>query len=732
MTGAGGSPRLFPVAVAGLVNGVRSVIVVISFATLIFSGRLSPFLSTGIGLALFSGAVFGVTMALLSSYRGAVGLPHSLPAAVTALVAAAAAGHVSAGQGPAAVFSTVAAALIITSLLTGTTFLVLGFFHLGDFIRYIPYPVIGGFVAGTGWLLVSGAFAVMVGDRLGLAGLPALFQPATLGYWLPGFCFGLLLFAVSKAKLHFSVLPALLVGGILVFYGGLQLAGLSLPQAMERGLLLGPFPETAGKLFLFYQLGPVDWGAVVQVLPDVGTIVILSTIALLLFASGIELAVGRRLDLDRELRAAGLANVLASLGGGLVGYHILSQTVLTHRLNAVSRWVGVISAACCGLTLLAGVSAVSYFPRAVLAGLVMFLGLDFLYEWLIKARSRLPAAEYYIVLVILVTIAGFGFLESIAAGVLTGLVLFVVNYSRVDVVQYAVTGAEYHSNVSRSEEETRILKETGPMMFILKLRGFLFFGTANNLLNQVRARAYNPDLPPLRYVLLDFRLVSGLDSSAVISFTRMKHLAGERKFILGLCSLPKKIIAQVQYGGFDFDEEQFTFLFPDLDHAMERCENHMLASAGRAEDAPAESLRERLAREFPSPAEVEALLGYFEKREVPAGEYLMHQGDDSRDLFFLESGRVTAELSVGDKGAVRLRTMGPGTVVGEIGVYTGLTRTASVKADRDCTVLRLTGEKMKLMQARDPAAAAAFHHFMVRLLAGRLADTNEMLRAVLE
>ena len=157
------SKHLFPNIVAGLISGILTVIIEISLAALIFSGDLSRFVSNGIGITLFSSFVIGIVVALTSSLRGSVGIGQDIPAAILAPVAAGIAASLAPAATPEATYITVVAVIAVTSLVTGIGFLLMGIFRLGGLIRFIPYPVIGGFLAGTGWLLVKGSFGVMAG-----------------------------------------------------------------------------------------------------------------------------------------------------------------------------------------------------------------------------------------------------------------------------------------------------------------------------------------------------------------------------------------------------------------------------------------------------------------------------------------------------------------------------------------------------------------------------------------
>jgi sulfate permease, SulP family len=126
------------------------------------------------------------------------------------------------------------------------------------------------------------------------------------------------------------------------------------------------------------------------------------------------------------------------------------------------------------------------------------------------------------------------------------------------------------------------------------------------------------------------------------------------------------------------------------------------------------------------------LIEYLEPLEVEAEGELIRQGDSSDDLYFLEAGRLTAQFVSPDGEAVRIQTMGPGTVVGEVSLYGGTARTASVVSETPSKLHRLTRASLEEMERRDPELAAALHRQFARLLATRLADAQQTVRALLE
>ncbi len=722
--------RLVLALIGGLVVGVVVVIVAISFGALVFSGELADFTSRGIGFSLLAAAVLGAVVALGSSFRGMVATPQDSPAAIMALIAASIAAALPQAAPREQVFATVVAAVSLTSVLTGVFFFALGSFRLGGLVRFIPYPVIGGFLAGTGWLLVKGSFGVMADVPLGLAQLPVLLEWELARRWLPGVVLGLLLFVLLRRFTHALILPGLLLASVAAFYLLLLAGGTSIADARDQGFFLGPFPE--GGLWQAPSpalLADVEWSLIAGQAGSLAAILIVGVVALLLNASGLELAVERDVDLDRELRLGGFANVLAGLGGGLQGFQTLSLSALGHKLCAESRLVGLVSAGMCAATLALGGSVLSYFPKPSLGGLLLFLGLVFLVEWVYDAWFKLPRGDYFVVLMILLVIGTVGYLESVGVGIVIAVVLFVVNYSRIDVVKHALSGGDHPSNVDRPRRHRRLLQAEGDRQLILELQGFLFFGTADNLFQQVRRRTADAALDALRFAVLDFRQVSGLDSSAVLSFVKLKQLAQSQDFTLVLANCSGEIRRQLEKGGLTDDGETIRS-FPELDRAVEWCENQILLAGGADLDGDERPLQELLAEALPG-LEPALMARYFERQEVEAGHYLMHQGDAPDDLYFVESGQVTVQMELEDGSAVRLLTIGAGTVVGEMELCMGQPRAASVITERPSVVYRLTAATLERMEEENSAVAAAFYKHISRLMAERLVINNRTLRALL-
>ena len=386
--------RVVPSIVAGLVNGILIVIFQSAYAALIFDGALAGYAASGMGVMLFGASAMGLIIALTSAFHSTVTAPQDAPTAILALTAAAITASVLPAAGLPSAFATVIVAIALTALVTGLSFLLLGWFRLGKFVRFIPYPVVGGFLAGTGWILVRGAIGIMSGEPFTLGNVGHFFVWSTLQHWLPGMSFAVLLLLAVRRFRHFLTIPVMILAATLLFYLILLVTRTSSATAAGEGWLMNQF--AGGAIYPPLEVlatGAIQWKVIWQSAGDLATVVVISVISLLLNASGLELIARREIDLNRELRATGLANLVSGLGGSSVGYMSLSLTALGYRIGARSRISGLTSAFLCGVTLLFGLTLPSYFPRPLLGGLLIYLGLTFLVDWLYTAWFKLPRAE---------------------------------------------------------------------------------------------------------------------------------------------------------------------------------------------------------------------------------------------------------------------------------------------------------------------------------------------------
>lgn len=717
-------------AIAGacLATAFTAVAASVSYPTMIFSGPLAPYLGVGIGAALISAVVFCLATSLFSAYPGAVGWAQTEPAVILAVIASAiATGMVR--DGGTAILPTVLVATAGATAACGVALLLIGQFRLANLVRYIPFPVMAGFLGAIGWLILLSALRVMTGFSVTHETALRLLDGDLLLRWVPGAVIGAGLWLWQTHRPHAAKMPAAIAGTVAGFWIVALLAGNDGATLAADGWLLEPFGDrdTAPLGAALAALPEADWQQFPKLVIEYGTLVLMTSISLLLITSGIEISTRTDLDLNRELRVIGVANLVGAVAGALPGYHSLNGSVMTYRLGAPVRLVGLAGAGAALLVLLVGTEVLALVPRLAVGALLTFLALSFLVDWLVRTWPRMEAADYGVLWAVFLAAAVFGVTHAIALGFAAGMVLFVVRYSRINVARNVMTGASYRSNVERADPAYRVLSTWGDEVYIVRLQGFLFFGTANVLLQLIRKRLGDTSLPPLRHLVFDMRIVSGADASAIESLARLLHYAAESNFTIELAATAPPLRSLLSRESIDERSAQVR-LFPDLDRAVEYAEEDILARHMPKELERALSFDAQFAS-LPS-AERALLRHYFESVTFAGGEVLIRQGSESHDMFFIEEGHVVVTMDLADGGSIRLKASGAGTAVGEIAFYLGGKRSASVIATARTRALRLSAERLGQMRVEAPAVAAALHDHMARLLALKMLETNRLVEAL--
>ena len=173
-----------------MVASMAILVPVVSYPSLVFSGPLQEFSGIGVGLGLISALILTLALVIGGSAPGTVGVAQSEPAVVLGVVATVMAVDMQAAGMPERLLPTMAMTIAISALVVGAVFFVLGRLRMGNLIRFVPYPLIVGFIGGMGWLLIGGAIRAVTGLALSPAHAAALIEPAMLLRWLPAVAAG--------------------------------------------------------------------------------------------------------------------------------------------------------------------------------------------------------------------------------------------------------------------------------------------------------------------------------------------------------------------------------------------------------------------------------------------------------------------------------------------------------------------------------------------------------------
>jgi sulfate permease, SulP family len=706
---------------AGTICSILSIAYCLSYAALIFTGPLEHLLSYGVAVTFLSAAVGGSIVALRSSLPFAVAGPDSNISVVLAALVATVVQRVVA-DGGADLLKPTLVALCSATAITGLLLCVLGFTRAGRAIRFVPYPVIGGFLGATGWLMITGAIRVVANQRPALANIGGFLDAAIAAKLAAGLIVAMTLFiALRRSKSPF-VLPGVLLAAIAATYLFLFLTGSQLVAAQAEGWMFRPQPMAG--LISPWQPGALrgfSWTAVPALAGDLLAVMFVTIITLVLNTTGIEIATRTEANIERDLKVLGFANIATAALGGYVSCTSLSRSMLVRMAGATSRISGLTVAAISAAVLVVDPGFLGYVPKYVLAGLLFYLGGGLVYQWIIRSSRQLLRLEYLSLIAIALLIINMGFIAGVLIGVVIGCATFALSASRVNAIKFSFDGSEYRSSLDRGAYEQSLLADHGREIQGMALQSYLFFGSANRLYQYVKALLVQQ--PNCRFLIFDFRRVTGIDSSATQSFAQIKQAATDAGARIVLVNLTQELERAFRAARFISDD---ITVAPDLDRALESCENAIL-EAHRAHGSETRSLRAWLSEALGDPQLADRLTEYCRRLEVRAGDIIARQGDAAAAMHFILEGRVGIIVDLPQGRSMRVRSLGRHTTVGEMGLITRSPRSATIQAEAASVLYELDTEAFERIKREHPALSQALLAYVVRVMAERLSFANRAI-----
>jgi SulP family sulfate permease len=718
-------------ALAGTISAVVNIAYCISFSALIFQGSIAAGFPLGLAALIMGTVVTGVVIALTTSLVPADAGPDTPAVAVMSVLASTvAAGLAAKNASTDAMVINVLVAITVSTFLTGVMLFGLGALKLGQWLRFVPYPVIGGFLAASGWLLITGGIEVITGTNLTLS--PSSWASIISAEYAPqigiGLLFALFIVILRRWVDAFLTLPIAFILFLAVM--DVVLFGVVTNEATRQVWFL----QGVGALELWWPLTAIaehniDWTVLAESSAEIGAVCGVTAISMLLDVSSLEVARQKSADLDKEFKVNGLANLLASVLGGVAGNLSLNNSLLLQEAGAVTRLSGVCVAAVCALVLFAGADIGSFVPKAILGGMLAYLGVVILIEALVRAPAQRSNTDLALAVAIMIVICYFGYLVGVVLGVIGACLLFALSYSRIGVIRRHLTRNEFSSNVERSPEASRLLREEGKRVHVFWLSGFIFFGSSNGLFERIKRVIEDQEDKPVGFIVLDFGAVPGFDTSAVLSLVKLRNYCEEHGVTLAFSGLNDTMRASFERAGF-FGHTRPHQVFGTRNEAVEWCEDVLLMHH-EVGDASAHTFESWLKKEFGGQVDFSRIASFMVREELNSGEFVFRQGEPSDSVAMQASGCVAITIHDEHGRPIRLRRMLGHTIVGEMGFYRRVPRTASVIAEEPTIVYRLTRDAFEKMQAKDPAAAAAFHKLIIRLLSDRLEFANREISALL-
>jgi len=673
----------------------------VSLAALVFVDEAAHGLSTAISTFLIGSVLASIVCAARGSFSVVVaGAKNN----VTVVLASVAASIMATTSGD--VVNTTTAFVLVATAVSGLLLYLVGRLNLGGLVRYLPFPVMGGYLAGTAYLMFKGGLRVMTKGRFESFGLSDLVTWDLAQYWLPGIAVVVVFLFIKGATKQSLVLFAAIAGfHVLVAARGIR------DQAQNEGWVLGPLPPTDGVSALLPSFRDVDWSIIATNAPGIGAVALIALVGLLLNITGVGYSIGEEYDINQELRAAGTASLAAGLAGGTVGFIGVGQTLLAHRLKATSALVSGSFLGIALVTVIAGPTIVGWMPRFVAGAMIMSPAATLLRRWWNDSVRVGSTGDRAIAIAIPVVVALVGVLEGVGLGVAAAAAIFVVRYAGIDPVRSQLSAATVRSANERPFHEQRILERRGGEIVIIEVVGFLFFGSVAKLTTRVHQAVDGG----AKRCILDFRRVTGLDSSADAELAKLRRDCTDAGVACVVAAIAPDLAADVTAFEKSADPPA---RFSTIDEALEAAEQEVLSAYTAAGQGDTPATRELRA----------VLSDHLERCFIPAQTELITFGDDSDELFVIESGSCTVWAPEDGDQPRRIRRVMPGAFVGEMGFFTDQPRSATVTADVDLAAQRITRVAFDQLARDNPDAAMKLMRAVLALNSTRITSLNATVR----
>ncbi len=641
----------------------------------------------------YAGLVGTALMCLISGVAGGTRGLISAPTGPTlVLLGGAAAGLVASGLDATGV----ALGLAITVALTGALQFAIGASGGGRLIKYIPFPVVSGFMTGSAILMITSQLAPLSGGGAGPAWVDWIWLPAAAA-----------LVTIAGTRLVPRFLPQVpgpiagLILGTLVFH----LVALGNDAALPGAWVIGTLPGLSGAMpdVPLSALGALPWGVIV---PAATALAVLASLDTLLTAVVADVATSTRHDSRREMMGQGLGQIGIALAGGMAAAGTTAATVIAIKSGG-GRWVGAAAGLFfLALTAFAG-EAGRLLPIGALAGVIIAVAFDVadrdILTWARGGRTRQDAA--IAILVTLITVL-YDLMVAVGVGVAIAIGLFIREQITAAVVHRRSSAVEMRSLRARPDRERELLERHGQRIIVYELRGNLFFGTADRLIDEL-----GDDLQGPNWVILHLRRVSRIDLTAIKFLQQIAnrlHRAGGTLLFSELHQ-GTGIQGTLAEAFRSTSEKQAApvLTFNSRDEALEYAEDALLTeleySPTRIDDRVA--LADNALCRHLDAGQVAALESVLGTRSVGAGEHLFHSGDSGDEIYLVESGQIEIRVATTEHHYRRLAIYGAGSFFGELALLKSGPRAADAVATAASTCRILQRERFLRFRDEQPALA---------------------------
>jgi SulP family sulfate permease len=612
----------------------------------------------------------------------------------------------------------------------------LGLLRIGELIKYMPFPVVSGYMSGVGLLIVMSQIPKWLALPQGMnwwQGLsaPALWQMPSLLIGAATAC--VMLWAPRLSTRVPAVIQGLIAGTAMYWLLALT-AWPELTTLHDNPLIIGPL-AVGGEDLLDTLTGP--WKSLAesglpqweQIVFPAMTLAVLLSIDTLKTCVVLDALTGSRHDSNQELIGQGLGNLASALMGGAPGAGTMGATLVNKVSGGATYLSGVFQGLWSLLAIVLLTSLIAWLPVAALAALLIVIGFKMI-DWhsFQLARSKDTVLDFGVIVLVVIVANTVSLIAASGVGVVLTILLFLREQIHTSTIRRKTFGNKVFSLRVRNQKEREVLALEGSHTVIFELQGSLFFGTTDQLYS-----AIEPELKTARFVLLDLLRVQSMDMTAGHMIERIRNMLSEKNACLVLARVPehlpngRDLRSYVDHIGLLSDNT--AKIFNEYDEALEWIEDETLKIAGHAH-VSAEGLPLSKFDVFHrmNSAELQALDACKQVRTYAEGDLVFAADSEGHELMLISRGEVKVSLPVVDGQTIHLATFSRGQFFGEMSFLDGRAHSADVHASHDTELIAIDRRAFAKVAVADPMLSIRVMRALALAIADRLRHANAELR----
>ena len=501
----------------GVTAGIVALPLALAFGIQAFGGINDPAAASMGALAGLVGAtLLGFFAALFGGTHSQISGPTGPMTVITAALVSAA-WTASSGN-----FTAVLIAMAMAGIFCGLFQILFGLIRIGKYVRYIPYPVLSGFMSGIGVIIILQQIYPMIGKKSPVSTLDMIIN-------FPGVCAdGVSIMALIMALGTIAIIillprltkkiPATLVALIVMTV-------ISIFCSFDAALTIGNIP--AGLPMPFFakegiDLSSINWLTTIEaaIVPGL-TLAGLGSIDTLLTSVVADNITKTKHDPNQELIGQGIGNALAGVFCGIAGAGATMRTVVNVKSGGRTQISGMVHALFLLAILLGLGSLVKYVPLSVLAGILITVGWGIIDFRGFKDLTHIPKADAFVLIVVFLMTVFVDLLTAVGIGMVIACFLFMMRAGNLIEQQYGGRTLEEEFDKNEPwEDEKDIPEDVIKQVYIQRLNGPVFFGSITGF-NQVMH-----DVPEdAKTVIIRMKRVTFMDQSGAYAMeTAIKDL----------------------------------------------------------------------------------------------------------------------------------------------------------------------------------------------------------------